>query len=210
MQLGGGGARWGPTCELHAQASSPSSPVPLCPWGGAQPKLPHPGAACVGFVGEMITGGTRARPLVQPLRYYQSLTCSGPGRRPVPPHPAPPGPRSKPTNPGIRHSRHCGCKRNGSHHRAVTCVAWPVAGHVRVDQGGLDTGPAKGREGWELNTVKPELLWDLTGVGQPQKPQHWPQPPWPREGQLDDAFGKPSTAGLEPSAMSIMGGNKTH
>ena len=180
------------------------------PGGGAQPKLPHPGVACVGFVGEMLTGGTRARPLVQPLRCHQSLACFGPGRRPVPPHPAPPGPRSKPTSPGIRYSRHCGCRRNGSHHRAVTCVTWPMAGHVRVDQGGLDTGPAKGREGWELNTVKPELLWDLTGMGQPRKPQHWPQPPWPWEGQLDDAFGKPSTAGLEASAMSIMGGNKTH
>lgn len=28
------------------------------PVGGTQPELPNPGAACVGFVGEMLTGGT--------------------------------------------------------------------------------------------------------------------------------------------------------
>lgn len=151
MQLGRGGARWGPTCELHARASSPSSPVPSCPWGGAHsPSSPTLGQPVLGLLGKCSLGGHEQDPSSSLSGVIRASPALGQDADPC--HPTQPCQGHAPTSPGIRHSRHCGCRRNGGHHKAVTCVAWPVAGHVRVDQGGLDAGPAKGREGWELNT----------------------------------------------------------
>lgn len=184
----GEGPGGGPRVSSMLEHPLPPHLFLRAPGGGAQPKLPHPGAACVGFVGEMLTGGTRARPLVQSLRCHQSLACSGPGRRPVPPHPALPRP--------CTHQ-----PRNQTQQSLWLQEKWWPPQSCNM------CGLARG---WSRKSGPRRAgRWSSEGEGG-LGAQHGPQPPRPREGQLDDAFGKPSTAGLEASATSIVGGNKTH
>lgn len=143
--------------------------------GHAAPSSQLLGQPVLGLLGKCLYWGDMSKtPRPAPSGAPQPRLL-GPGCRPAPPHPAPPGPCSKPTSPGIRHSRHCGCRRNSSRHRAATRAAWPAADCEEWTKEGWTPGPAEGEwEGWELNTIKLEPLWGLIGVGQLQEPpQHF-------------------------------------
>lgn len=134
-------------CKLHARASSPSSPVPPCPWGAHSPSSPTLGQPVLGLLGKCSLGGHEQDPSSSPSGVVTASPALGQDADPC--HPTQPH-QGHATSPPAQESDTAVTVAAGETAAAtelphVRPGLWLVA--LRVDQGGLDAGPAEGEGG---------------------------------------------------------------
>ena len=132
-------------CKLHARASSPSSPVPPCPWGAHSPSSPTLGQPVLGLLGKCSLGGHEQDPSSSPSGVVTASPALGQDADPC--HPTQPH-QGHATSPPAQESDTAVTVAAGETAAAtelphVRPGPWLVA--LRVDQGGLDAGPVQRR-----------------------------------------------------------------
>ena len=133
--------------------------------GGTQPKLPHPGAVCVGFVWDMLTGGPKQEPSSSLSGVGTALPALGQDADPC--HPTQPRQGNAASPPAQESDTDVTVAAGETAATTELSHVWP--GPWLIKEGWTLVWQSR-KEGWELNTIKLEPLWGLTGVGQPQEP----------------------------------------